>query len=118
MHILIPPNIENGEPEIKTIDNKYQYKDKFIINNTLIDLKLNQITDTIKEADPPIMWQLYNITWIHYTPLPFLEHINSIVTIQKAGIGSKWFTTDEKNFINDSRNFFNIDEFTLHNKDN
>ena len=48
MHILIPPNIENGEPEIKTIDNKYQYKDKFIINSTLIDLKLNQITDTIK----------------------------------------------------------------------
>ena len=98
MHILIPPNIENGEPEIKTIANKYQYKDKLIINNTLIDLKWNQITDTIKKADPPILGQLYNITWIHYLPLPFLEYINSIATIQKAGIGSKWFTTEEKKF--------------------
>ena len=43
MHLLRPPNIENGEPEINTIDNKYQYKDKFILNNKLIDLKRNQI---------------------------------------------------------------------------
>ena len=39
MHILIPPNIETSEPEINMIANKYQYKDKFILNNTIIDLK-------------------------------------------------------------------------------
>ena len=55
MHILIPPKIETGKPEIKMIVNDYKYKDKFILNNTLIDLKWSQITDTIKETDPPIL---------------------------------------------------------------
>ena len=39
MCILIPSNIEAGEPEINMIDDKYQYKDKFILNIKLIDLK-------------------------------------------------------------------------------
>ena len=44
MHILIPPNIETGKQEIKMIANKYQYKDKFIIYNTLFcfEMKPNQ----------------------------------------------------------------------------
>ena len=72
----------------------------------------------IKETDPPNMGQLYNITWIHYIALPFWEYINSIVTLEKSGIVAKWFTTEEKTFINSSKYFFNIDECTLYNKGN
>ena len=39
MYILIPSNTEAGEPDINMIDDKYQYKDKFILNIKLIDLK-------------------------------------------------------------------------------
>ena len=72
----------------------------------------------IKETDPPNMGQLYNITWIHYIALPFWEYINSIVTLQKSGIRAEWFTTEKKNFINSSINFFGVDEFTLYTKGN
>ena len=37
MNILIPPNVEAGDPEIKMIANKYQYKDNYTLNNKLID---------------------------------------------------------------------------------
>ena len=58
----------------------------------------------IKETDPTIPGQLYNITGIHYLPLPLFEDINSIVTLQKSGIGTKWFTTEETTFIDYSSN--------------
>ena len=41
MHFLITPNIENGFPELNIIVKKYQYKDEFIINNSLGGIKLN-----------------------------------------------------------------------------
>ena len=118
MHILIPPKIETGEPEIYMIANKHQYKDSFILNNTLIDLKWSQITDIIKETDTHFLGQLYNSTWIHYIPLPFLEYINSIVTLQKDGIGAEWCNTEEKIFNISSGNLFNVDECTLYTKGN
>ena len=67
---------------------------------------MKNITDSIKEIDPPIMVQLYNTTCIHYISLPFMEDINSIITLQKDGIETKWFTTKETTFINSSRNFY------------
>ena len=39
MHIIRPPNNETGEPELNIISDRYQYKDKFILNNELSDLK-------------------------------------------------------------------------------
>ena len=48
MQVLRPPNIETGGPERKMISEKYQDKDKFILNNSLSDLKWNQISDMIK----------------------------------------------------------------------
>ena len=48
VHILIPPNIETGEPVLKIIHDKFQYKDNLILNNSLSDEKLNQIPDMIK----------------------------------------------------------------------
>ena len=100
------------------ISVKYQYKDKFIINITLIYFKWNQINDTIKETDPPIMGRLYNNTGINYIPLPLLEDMNSIENLQKPDIGCKWFTTEETTLFISSRNFFNIDDFTLYTKGN
>ena len=55
MHVLRPPNIETGEAALKIINEKYQDKDKLILNNSLIDAKWNPINITIKEADHPIM---------------------------------------------------------------
>ena len=62
------------------------------------------------------MGQLYNITLIHYIPLPLLEDINSILTLQKDGIRAYWFATEETTFINSSRNIFIVDKCTLYNK--
>ena len=42
---------------------------------------MQKITDIIKESDPHIMGKLDNSTWVHYTPLPFLEDDNSTVTL-------------------------------------
>ena len=39
IHVLIPPTIETGEPELNTIADKYQDKGKFILNNTFSDVK-------------------------------------------------------------------------------
>ena len=44
-HVLIPPNIESGETEINIVSDKHQYKDKFIVNNRISNIKWNQITD-------------------------------------------------------------------------
>ena len=64
------------------------------------------------------MEQLYNITWIHYITLPFLEDINRVVTLQNYGIGTEWFTTDETTLDHSSSNFFTVDECTLYTKGN
>ena len=37
------------------IYEKYQDKDKFILNNALSDIKWNQIIDMIKETNPLIL---------------------------------------------------------------
>ena len=50
MHVLRPPNIETGEPELKIVSDKYQYKDKFILKNQISGVKWNQISGTIKET--------------------------------------------------------------------
>ena len=45
-HILKPQNTGSGEPELKNIGEKYQNKNEFIIHNTIINLRWNQICDT------------------------------------------------------------------------
>ena len=36
-HILRPKNTESGEPELKNVGQKSQYKNELIINNTIIN---------------------------------------------------------------------------------
>ena len=53
MHILRSPNIKTVKPEVNTISDKYQYKDKFILNDVLSDVKLNKTPDTMKKIFTP-----------------------------------------------------------------
>ena len=48
MNALRPSHIETSEPKLKIIDEKFQYKDKFIFNNTLLDVIWIKIIDMIK----------------------------------------------------------------------
>ena len=77
MHFLITSNNKNVEPELNTIADKYQDKDKSILNNSLSGVKMknyprSQIPDMIRETDPPIMGQLDDGTWMNYKTLPLL----------------------------------------------
>ena len=56
MRILRPPNIETGELDLNMIDDKYQYKNDFIVNNALGDTKLRKILGKIKVSCPYIGW--------------------------------------------------------------
>ena len=85
MYILIPPNIETGRTELKTISDKYQDKDNFLLNNEISDEKGNQITDMIKETYPHIVVKLDGGTWINYKPIFLLEVNNITVPLQKGG---------------------------------
>ena len=66
MNVLRPPNIETGETELNMISDKYQDKDKFILNNEFGDTEWIQITDMIKVIETPITGKLDDVTWIHY----------------------------------------------------
>ena len=48
MHVMKPQNIENGEIEQNMISDKYQYKDNLFLNNSIGDIKWNQINDAIR----------------------------------------------------------------------
>ena len=48
MHILIPPSIETGEPELNMIDDLKKYKYNCILNNLLGNSKWSQFPDVIK----------------------------------------------------------------------
>ena len=85
MYILIPPNIETGRTELKTISDKYQDKDNLLLNNEISDEKGNQITDMIKETYPHIVVKLDGGTWINYKPIFLLEVNNITVPLQKGG---------------------------------
>ena len=84
---MIIPNIETGEPELNIIDEKYQYKKYFILNDYLSDTQGNQINDEIKEKDFKIMVQLDHITWRDFNPLHLFEYNNITTTIQNGGTG-------------------------------
>ena len=66
MQAVIALNIETGEPELKIISYKYQDKDRFDLNNSLSDLKWNQIPNMIKGTEPTIFGQLDDIKCMHY----------------------------------------------------
>ena len=44
------------------VSDKYQDKNKSILNYTLRGVKWNELTDIIQETYPLIMWQLYDGT--------------------------------------------------------
>ena len=48
MQFLRPQNTESVEPEINKIGEKFQYKNKFIIHNDIINAGGNQITEMIQ----------------------------------------------------------------------
>ena len=52
VYILRPQNTESGEPELKNVGEKYQYKNDLILHNTIINARWNQITDTIQGFVP------------------------------------------------------------------
>ena len=81
-NILRPTNIENGETELKMIFEKHQYNDELIINNSLSDVRLNQVTAMINKNQPPLMGQLNDGTWINYNLIPFLKDNNSTEPLQ------------------------------------
>ena len=110
VHLIIPQNNESGEPDLNKIRWKCQNKNEFILHNDLRDTRCKYITYMSKEPYPPIMGQLDNFPWIHYSPLSFLEDNNSTSPLQKGGIVSGWFTSEEKSCTNSSVNFLNIDE--------
>ena len=51
-HILRPQNIESGKPELKNIGEKPQDKNEIIIHKTIVNSKLNQITDMMQGFVP------------------------------------------------------------------
>ena len=84
MQVIIPLSIETEKTELRITYEKYQDKYKLILNNSLSDVKWNLILDIIKESESSIMGQLYNVTWMHYNPLPFLEYNNSTEALKKG----------------------------------
>ena len=84
MNFLIPLNIENCEIEVNMIIDKYQEKDKFILNNVIGDSKLIHVHNIIKEINLPILVQLDCVNWMNYKMYPSLEDNNSIAPIQRV----------------------------------
>ena len=72
----------------------------------------------IKESDPHIMVKLYNGTWVHYIPLPFLEDDNITAPLKKGGRGSGCFTAEETSCTNASITFLNVDNSNLYTEGN
>ena len=62
VHVLRPQNTESGELELKEIGGKCKDNIQFVLHHYLKNSELNQITNTIKEFDPPLTWKLYNVT--------------------------------------------------------
>ena len=72
--------------QLKSIDDKLQYNNEFIINNDLSDEKPNKILDVIEETDH----NLDNGTWIDCYPIHLLE-VNTIMSrLQNNGRGVDW----------------------------
>ena len=107
-------NTETGELDINIVDDKYQKIYKYILNNSLIDAKQNQITDTINYLEPPIMEQLDYGNWINQNPLPLLEDNNTTEIIQNRDKGAYWFTSYEISWTNYSRTLLNVVEYILY----
>ena len=83
------------------IDDKYHYKDKFILKNTISDVKWNQSLDTIKETDPPIIVHVDNGTGMNNNHFSLLGDNNITEDLQKDDRLSEWFTAEETSFLND-----------------
>ena len=52
MHIIIPQNTQIGEPELNNVGEKSQDNNELILHNTMINVRLNQITDMIQGFVP------------------------------------------------------------------
>ena len=74
VHIIIPKNAENGEPELNNSGDKPQYNNELVIHNNIIN-------ETWKKywynsgISPSLPVQLENVTWMNLKPLYFLEEI-------------------------------------------
>ena len=54
------------------------------------------------------MGRLYNCTCMNYKLLTFLEYNISTASLQKGGILSGWFTTEDTSFTNSPITFLNV----------
>ena len=63
VQVLIPERNVICESQLKSIGEKFQDKNEFIIHNTLSDTRGNQIFDIIEEKDPLIPGKLYYYNW-------------------------------------------------------
>ena len=52
VHIIRPQNTESGEPDLNNVEEKSQYKNELVINNTIINARWNKITGTIQGFVP------------------------------------------------------------------
>ena len=115
VYILIQPNNETGESKLKNIDERQQENYNFINNNSIDDEKWIQIHYKIREAEYHIIRQWYYNTWINYIPLPLLKYKNMTAMLQKGGIRSEYFTSEEAICMNAYWNLVNIYECTMNN---
>ena len=88
------------------------------MHNNIIDTRCNQITDMIKESEPPITGHLDNDTCMYYNPLPFFGENNTTEDLQRGGRGYGWFTDGDTSCMNASINLPNVDNSTLYTEGN
>ena len=58
VHILRPKITEIGEPELKNVRDKFQDKNELILHNTIINARLNQISD-MRQGFFPLLQDSY-----------------------------------------------------------
>ena len=84
VHTLRPRNTESGETEIKKIGDKSQDNNDIILHKNIISSRKIQITDIIKELEPPLPGQLDNGNRMNSNPFLFLEDNNITTPLQKG----------------------------------
>ena len=118
VHTLRPRNTESGETEIKKIGDKSQDNNDIILHKNIISSRKIQITDIIKEVEPPLPGQLDNGNWMNSNPFLFLEDNNITTTLQKGSRWSGWLTAEETSWKKCSITFLNFDNSIMYNEVN
>ena len=116
VHVLRLWNTKSGELDLKKVGEKCQDKNEFILHNYLRNSRWDQITNTIKEFDPPISVQLENGNWVHRKSITILEDNNITLYIQTGIIWPGWLTAEYTSCTHASIIFLNVDNSILYNK--